>query len=66
MQRSCQSRQKCKAGSEVLRSVLIYLGSVSITPFSYENGVECLRFWIGVSIENDRKRRHLKTVFKVE
>ena len=40
--------------------------TTSITPFSYENGVECLPFWVGVSTENDRKRRHLKTLFKVE
>ena len=28
--------------------------------------MECLRFWVGVSIENDRKQRPLKTLFKVE
>ena len=41
-------------GKESLYNLINVLGPVSITAFSYENGVECLRFWVGVSIENDR------------
>ena len=42
------------------------LGLLSITSFSYENEEECLCFWVGASIWSGWKRRHFKTLSKVE